>query len=101
MIPDMKPPSEKSLAFAHKIFEGLEEFLRLLSGKFRLEVTNTELRKGNQMSAHISDPISDMFVQYKTIAVVGLSAKLDRPQLSCCKVFERAGLPDYSCNSNL
>jgi len=26
MIPDMKPPSEKSLAFAHKIFEGLEEF---------------------------------------------------------------------------
>ena len=26
MIPDMKPPSEKSLAFAHRIFEGLEEF---------------------------------------------------------------------------
>ena len=26
MIPDMKPPSEKSLAFVHKIFEGLEEF---------------------------------------------------------------------------
>ena len=26
MIPDMKPPSEKSLAFAHKIFEGLAEF---------------------------------------------------------------------------
>ncbi len=26
MIPDIKPPSEKSLAFVHKIFEGLEEF---------------------------------------------------------------------------
>ena len=26
MIPDMKPPSEKSLAFAHRIFGGLEEF---------------------------------------------------------------------------
>ena len=26
MIPDMKPPSEKSLAFAHRIFEGLGEF---------------------------------------------------------------------------
>ena len=26
MIPDMKSPSEKSLTFAHKIFEGLEEF---------------------------------------------------------------------------
>ena len=26
MIPDMKPPSEKSLAFAHKVFGGLEEF---------------------------------------------------------------------------
>ena len=26
MIPDMKPPSEKSLAFVHRIFEGLEEF---------------------------------------------------------------------------
>ena len=26
MIPDMKPPSEKSLAFAHRIFEGLKEF---------------------------------------------------------------------------
>ena len=26
MIPDMKPPSEKSLAFAHRIFKGLEEF---------------------------------------------------------------------------
>ncbi len=26
MIPDMKLPSEKSLALAHKIFEGLEEF---------------------------------------------------------------------------
>ena len=26
MIPDMKPPSEKSLAFAHKIFGGLGEF---------------------------------------------------------------------------
>ena len=26
MIPDMKPPSEESLAFAHRIFEGLEEF---------------------------------------------------------------------------
>lgn len=26
MIPDMRPPSEKSLAFAHRIFEGLEEF---------------------------------------------------------------------------
>ena len=26
MIPDMKPPSEKSLAFAHRIFGGLGEF---------------------------------------------------------------------------
>ena len=26
MIPDMKPPSEKSLAFAHRIFGGLAEF---------------------------------------------------------------------------
>ena len=26
MIPDMKPPSEKSLAFVHKVFGGLEEF---------------------------------------------------------------------------
>ena len=26
MIPDIKPPSEKSLAFAHRIFGGLEEF---------------------------------------------------------------------------
>ena len=26
MIPDMKPPSEKSLAFTHRIFEGLAEF---------------------------------------------------------------------------
>ena len=26
MIPDMKPPSEKSLAFVHRIFGGLEEF---------------------------------------------------------------------------
>ena len=26
MIPDMKPPSDKSLASAHRIFEGLEEF---------------------------------------------------------------------------
>ena len=26
MIPDMKPPSEKSLAFAHRIFGGLREF---------------------------------------------------------------------------
>ena len=26
MIPDMKPPSEKSLAFAHRIFGRLDEF---------------------------------------------------------------------------
>ena len=26
MIPDMKPPSEESRTFAHRIFEGLEEF---------------------------------------------------------------------------
>ena len=37
------------------------------------------------MSAHTSDPIYDIFVQYKAIAVVGLSAKLDRPSYRVAK----------------
>ena len=36
MIPDMKPPSEKSLAFAHKIFGGLGEFHDYFRGSLGL-----------------------------------------------------------------
>ena len=36
MIPDMKPPSEKSLAFAHRIFEGLAEFHDYFQGSLGL-----------------------------------------------------------------
>ena len=36
MIPDMKPPSEKSLAFAHKIFGGLAEFHDYFRGSLGL-----------------------------------------------------------------
>ena len=43
------------------------------------------------MSAHTSDPIYDMFVQYKTIAVVGLSAKLDRPSYRVAKFLQGQG----------
>lgn len=43
------------------------------------------------MSAHTSDPIYDMFVQYKTIAVVGLSAKLDRPSYRVAKFLKEHG----------
>ena len=43
------------------------------------------------MSAHTSDPIYEMFVQYKTIAVVGLSAKLDRPSYRVAKFLKEQG----------
>ena len=43
------------------------------------------------MSARASDPIYDMFVQYKTIAVVGLSAKLDRPSYRVAKFLKEQG----------
>lgn len=43
------------------------------------------------MSTHTSDPIYDMFVQYKTIAVVGLSAKLDRPSYRVAKFLKEQG----------
>ena len=43
------------------------------------------------MSAHTSDPIYDMFVQYKAIAVVGLSAKLDRPSYRVAKFLKEQG----------
>ena len=43
------------------------------------------------MSAHTSDPIYDIFVQYKTIAVVGLSAKLDRPSYRVAKFLKEQG----------
>ena len=43
------------------------------------------------MSAQTSDPIYDMFVQYKTIAVVGLSAKLDRPSYRVAKFLKEQG----------
>ena len=43
------------------------------------------------MSAHTSDPIYDMFVKYKTIAVVGLSAKLDRPSYRVAKFLQEQG----------
>ena len=36
MIPDIKPPSEKSLAFAHKIFGGLGEFHDYFRGSLGL-----------------------------------------------------------------
>ena len=36
MIPDMKPPSEKSLAFAHRIFGGLGEFHDYFRGSLGL-----------------------------------------------------------------
>ena len=36
MIPDMKPPSEKSRAFAHRIFSGLEEFHNYFRGSLGL-----------------------------------------------------------------
>ena len=36
MIPDMKPPSEKSLAFAYRIFEELEEFHDYFQGSLGL-----------------------------------------------------------------
>ena len=36
MIPDMKPPSEKSLAFAHRIFGGLTEFHNYFRGSLGL-----------------------------------------------------------------
>ena len=37
MIPDMKPPSKKSLDFAHKIFEGLDEFHDYFRGSLGLK----------------------------------------------------------------
>jgi predicted CoA-binding protein len=43
------------------------------------------------MSAHTSDPIYDMFVKYKTIAVVGLSAKFDRPSYRVAKFLQEQG----------
>ena len=43
------------------------------------------------MSTHTSDPIRDMFIQYKTIAVVGLSAKLDRPSYRVSKFLQEQG----------
>lgn len=43
------------------------------------------------MSTHTSDSIYDMFVQYKTIAVVGLSAKLDRPSYRVAKFLKEQG----------
>ena len=43
------------------------------------------------MSTHTSDPIYDMFAQYKTIAVVGLSAKLDRPSYRVAKFLKEQG----------
>lgn len=43
------------------------------------------------MSTHTSDPIYDMFVQYKTIAVVGLSAKLDRPSYRVARFLKEQG----------
>ena len=60
-----------------------------------------DLERETKMSAHTSDPIHDMFVEYKTIAVVGLSAKLDRPSYRVAKFFARTGLPDYTCYSDL
>lgn len=43
------------------------------------------------MPSHRTDPIYDMFVQYKTIAVVGLSAKLDRPSYRVAKFLKEQG----------
>ena len=43
------------------------------------------------MSAQASDEIYDIFTQYKTIAVVGLSAKPDRPSHGVAKFLKSFG----------